>query len=69
MTMLTHIHTPRERAAYSLARPDTIASGATRARIAAIKRACWSAVMILLAGGALTGIVALKASVYFRRYH
>jgi hypothetical protein len=66
MTMLTHIRGPRERAVYSPARTNTVAADA---RIAMIQRVCWSALMILLAGGTLTGIVALKASVYFWRYH
>lgn len=66
MTMLTHIRGPLERAAYAPARADSVARDA---RIAMIRRVCWSALMILLAFGALTGIVALKTAVYFWRYH
>ena len=61
MTVLMHTRSPFERAPNSSKRQDAAGADAADARLAMIKRFGIHALTLLLAGGALTGIVALKA--------
>ena len=65
MTMLMHTRGPFERAPNSSERQDAAGAGAAEARLAMIKRFGMYALTILLAGGALAGIIALKAIAVF----
>jgi hypothetical protein len=65
MTMLTHARGPFQRPTYSPERQDAATPGAAEAHVAMIKRFCICALTILLAGGALAGIIALKAIAVF----
>ena len=65
MTMLMHTRGPFERAPNSSERQDAAGADAADARLATIKRFGIYALTLLLAGGALTGIVALKAIAAF----
>ena len=44
------------------------AADAVRAHLPAIKRLCLTVFVILLAGGALAGVIALKTAIYFWRF-
>jgi hypothetical protein len=68
MTMLTQPRGPLERVAYRSAERATVGAGAPGTRLALIKRICVAAVTILLTGGALAGIIALKTAIYFWRF-
>jgi hypothetical protein len=48
---------------------NNIKAGAPTARLAMIKRFCISALPVLAAVGALTAIIALKAAIYYWRFH
>jgi hypothetical protein len=65
MTMLMHTRGPFEGAPNSSERRDAAGADAAEARLAMIKRFGICALALLLAGGALTGIVALKAIAVF----
>jgi hypothetical protein len=65
MTMLTHIRGPFERDSRSSARRNTAGTGPTH--LAMIKRFCMFALTVLLAGGAVAGVMALKIALYFWR--
>jgi hypothetical protein len=65
MTMLMPTRGPIEGAPNSLERQDAAGADAAEARRAMIKRLGIYALTLLLAGGALTGIVALKAIAVF----
>jgi hypothetical protein len=65
MTMLMHTRGPFEGAPNSPERQDAAGADAAEARRAMIKRFGMYALTLLLAGGALTGIVALKAIAVF----
>jgi hypothetical protein len=65
MTMLMHTRGPFEGAPNSSERQDAAGAGAAEARLATIKRFGMCALTLLLAGGALTGIVALRAIAAF----
>lgn len=67
MTMLTHTYGPAERTQYSPETRDSAQAGASRARLATIKRLCLRALAVLMVGGALAGIIALKAAIYLSR--
>ena len=69
MTMLTHPRGPLDQAADSSGRLDTVGTAAAKAHLATIKRFCMRALPVLIAAGALTGIIALKAAIYFWRFH
>jgi hypothetical protein len=69
MTMLMHAHGPFERAPTSIARRNTVRPGVAAARRAMIKQFCISALTVLAAVGALTAIIALKAAIYYWRFH
>jgi hypothetical protein len=62
MTMLTH--TPK-RAPYSSEGQNAAEASAAEAHLGMIKRFCMYALTILLAGGALAGIIALRAIAVF----
>ena len=65
MTMLMHTRGPFERAPNSPERQDAATPSAAEARLAMVKRFGICALTLLLAGGALTGIVALRAIAVF----
>ena len=69
MTMLMHTRGSFERAADSSGNLDAVAKAAAKAHLATIKRFCMRALPFLVAAAALTGIVALKAAIYFWRFH
>jgi hypothetical protein len=69
MTILTHMGGPSKRTRYSSARQGTFGKGAAKAHLATIKRFCIGALMVLMAAGALTGVIALKAAIYYWRFH
>jgi hypothetical protein len=71
MTLLSHFSDPPPTSGPALRayRHDDVASapahlGAKDARLAAIRRLLGAAFAILLAGGALAGIIALKTAIY-----
>jgi len=66
MAMLTHDSNPPIR---SSAHPALARTRATTAALAGIKRVLLYASTILLAGGGLAAIIALKTAIYFSRYH
>ncbi|HWN78875.1 MAG TPA: hypothetical protein VNN81_13570 [Bradyrhizobium sp.] len=68
MTMLTHTRVPFERVPYSSGRRDAARAEVAQAQLATIKRFCVCALTVVLAGGALAAIIALKAAVYFLRF-
>ena len=65
MTMLMHTRGPFERAPNSTERQDATGTDAAEARLAMIKQFGMCALTLLLAGGALTGIVALRTIAVF----
>lgn len=65
MTMLMHARGPFERAPHSSERQDAAGANAAGARLAMIKQFGMCALTLLLAGGALTGIVALRKIAVF----
>jgi hypothetical protein len=64
MAMLVHDF---ERASRSKKSP-VVKLGATKTRLATIKRLCAGVLPILLATFVLAGIVALKTAIYFERF-
>jgi hypothetical protein len=60
---------PATRTRYSSARQATVSKGAAKAHLATIKRFCMGALMVLMAAGALTAVIALKAAIYYWRFH
>lgn len=69
MTMLLHTHGPFERVPASMPRANTAQPDAAAIRMAAIKRFCFGALTVLAAFGALTAVIALKAAIYYWRFH
>jgi len=77
MTMTTHTSRPLQRTPSPSARPTSVEAQAAAADLAArraahlamIRQFCWIGLTILLAGGALAGIIALKTMVYFWRFN
>jgi hypothetical protein len=67
MTMLTHSRGPFETASYSSGKRDNVRAGAAQAHLATIKRFCICALTLLVAGGAVAAIIALKTAVYLSR--
>ena len=65
MTMLMHTRGPFERAPNSPERQDATGADAAEARLAMIKQFGMCALTLLLAGGALTGSVALRTIAVF----
>jgi hypothetical protein len=69
MTMLMHTRDPIERVPSPITRRNNDIAGAAAARRAMIKRFCISALTVLAAVGALTAVIALKAAIYYWRFH
>ena len=69
MAMLTHIGGSFKRATHQSGRQDAVGAGAAEAHLAMIKRFCIRAVTVLMAGAALAGIIALKATIYLSRFN
>jgi hypothetical protein len=69
MTMLTHSHSLFERVPDSTSKQNTGKARSTAARRAAINQLCMSALVVLAAFGALTAVIALKAAIYYWRFH
>jgi hypothetical protein len=69
MTILTHMGGPAKRTGYSTARQDAVGKGAAKAHLATIKHFCICALTVLMAAGALTAVIALKAAIYYWRFH
>ena len=77
MTMTTHTSGRLQRTPSPSARPTSFEARAVAedlaarraAHLAMIRRFCRIGLTILLAGGALAGIIALKTVVYFLRYN
>jgi len=66
MTMLTHPGSEFKPASYRSGRRDT-ADATTTADFTMLKRFCLRALGPLLAGGAVAGIIALKAAAFLSR--
>lgn len=69
MTTLTHHREFQASSSNSSERRDPVRTGTANAHMAMIKRFCVSALLALLAGGAVAGIMALKGAAYFWRFH
>ena len=77
MTMTTHTSRPLQRTPSPSTRPTSVEAQAAAADLAArraahlamIRQFCRVGLTILLAGGALAGIIALKTMVYFWRFN
>ncbi len=67
MTMLTPIHGRFERAAYSSG--NRTGAGGAGVRLATLRRFCMSALGVVMAGVALTAVMALKVIVYLPHFH
>ena len=69
MTILMYTRGPFERSPSSMERRDIIREGAAEAHLAMIKRFCMCALTVLAAGGTLATVIALKAAIYYWRFH
>jgi len=69
MTMLTPTRGRFEPAAYSSGSRNRIGAGGAGVRLATLRRFCISALSVMMAGVALTAIMALKVIVYLPRFH
>jgi hypothetical protein len=69
MTMLMHTHGPFERVPATMPKANTAKADAADLRLAAIKRFCFGALAVLGATGALAAVIALKAAIYYWRFH
>jgi len=69
MTMLTHTYGPSGRPQYSPETRDTTQTSVSRASQAAIRRLCLRALAVLMVGGALAGIIALKAAIFLMYFN
>jgi hypothetical protein len=67
MTMLVHSHGPFAGFPYPSGRRDTVGADAAQAHLAMIRRFCTCALTVLVAGGAVAAIIALKTAVYLSR--
>ena len=65
MAMLTH---DLERTLHPSEEPLQAESGTAVAHLAVIKRVCLGMLTVLLAGGALAAVIALKTAIYFWRF-
>jgi hypothetical protein len=65
MAMLTH---DLKRPFHPTEKQLQVRAGAASAHLAMIKRVCLCALTVLLAGGALAAVIALKAAIYFWRF-
>jgi hypothetical protein len=69
MTMPMHSGNSFKSAPRSSRQRQPIAAGGAQTRLSIIKRFGIGALKVLAASGALTAIVALKAAIYFWRFH
>jgi hypothetical protein len=69
MSMLMHTRGRFGPAPASPERRDTNREAAAQGRLALIKRVCRHALVVLAAAGALAAIIALKAAIYYWRFH
>ncbi len=70
MAMLMHTRQPFERAPASMQqRRETIRESAAEAGRTTIRQFCISALAVLTVAGALAAITALKAAIYYWRFH
>jgi hypothetical protein len=60
---------PFEPATYTSERRVPIRANTANARTATIKHFCLCALMALIAGGTVGGLIALKTAAYFWRFH
>lgn len=67
MTMLTHTRGPFKPASYSSGERDTAGAGIANAHLAMVRQFCKYALTILIVGGAVAGIIALKAAIALSR--
>jgi hypothetical protein len=65
--MLTHTRGLFERLPDSSGGRETVEAGKAEAHLATFREFCRCALMVLLAGGILAGIIALEASIYLPR--
>jgi hypothetical protein len=69
MTMLTHTYGRSGRPQYSPETRDTAQTGVSRTSLATIKRLCLRALAVLMVGGALAGLIALKAAIFLMYFN
>jgi hypothetical protein len=69
MTMLLHTHSPFERVPASMPKANAANAEVAAMRMAAMKRFFIGALTVLAAFGALTAVIALKAAIYYWRFH
>jgi len=69
MTMIAHGHGPFDAAVHSSPARGSTVTTAAEARRPMIKRLCIDALAMLALGGVGTAVVALRAALYFWRYH
>jgi hypothetical protein len=69
MTMLMHTGGSFKPAPRPPRQRQPIAAGDAQTRLSIVKRFAIGALKVLAASGALTAIVALKAAIYFWRFH
>lgn len=69
MTMLMHSYTRSRRPQYSPETRGTAQATVSRARLATIKRLCLRALAVLMVGGALAGLIALKAAIFLMYFN
>jgi len=69
MTMLMHTRGPLERVPYSSERRDTVGARPENAHLAMIRRFFLCALIALLTGTAVAGIMAIKIAAVFWRLH
>jgi hypothetical protein len=69
MTMLLHTHSPFERAPASIRSKNTIEASTAATRAAAMKRFFIGALTVFATASALTAVIALKAAIYYWRFH
>jgi hypothetical protein len=68
MTMLTHTGGPFKPARYSQGRRSVAGTATANAHLPMTKRFWMGAVTVLIAGGAVAGVIALKAAFYFSHF-
>jgi hypothetical protein len=68
VTMLTHSRGPFERAPYSVGRRGPAEHGSAAAYLTMIKPFFIRVLMVLVAGGAVVAIMALKVAIYLPRF-
>jgi hypothetical protein len=67
MTMLMHTRGPFKPASYSSGERDTAGTGITNAHLAIVRQFCRYALTMLIVGGVVAGIIALKAAIALSR--